>query len=266
MVSKALQIDVDAIVFDLEDSVPHAEKPLARSIVARALDTWPETHPEPYVRINAPNATTMEEDTRIVETRPAAGLVVPKIGDANDLASLRASLDLDSRDVIVTIETPRSLFHLEEIAEERQVNGLCLGGEDLAMSIGMQRTAHAGEFDIPRFLMTAAARSAGIAAYDAICPEFRDLDLVHRDAGRAARAGMDGKFAIHPAQVHPIRRAFAPDQADLDHARRVVSAYDDAVRSGRAAIAVDGQMIDPPVAERFRAMLQRWDTSEGDDE
>ena len=90
-----------------------------------------------------------------------------------------------------------------------------------------------------------------------ICPEFRDHDIVYHDAWTASSMGFDGKFAIHPSQVEPIHRAFAPSDIDVAQARQIVDAYDQAVTGGNAAVAVDGKMIDPPVAERARALLSR---------
>ncbi|HLT18698.1 MAG TPA: CoA ester lyase [Thermomicrobiales bacterium] len=259
MVAKAPVAEVDAVVFDLEDSVPPAEKDAARERVRAALADWPDDAPRPYVRVNPPRERVAEADAAVLVDLPGIGVVVPKIDRAIELDVLAAPLALEGRDVIVTIETPRSFFHLEEIADHWLVGGLCLGGEDLAFALGMARTPTAEEFTIPRFMLVAAARAGGIAAYDAICPEFRDLDILREDARRGAAAGMDGKFAIHPAQGPVIREAFRPSDEELERARRIVAEYDAAVARGEGAVAVDGQMIDPPVAERFRAILRRWE-------
>jgi citrate lyase subunit beta/citryl-CoA lyase len=259
MVEKAAGLDVDAVVFDLEDSVPAAEKDAAREGVRAALANWPEAGaPRAYVRVNPPRNRQIEADAGALADAPDIGIVVPKVDRSLEVEMLAEPLGLAHRDVIVTIETPRGLLHLEELADFPLVDGLCLGGEDLAFNLGMRRTPGGEEFDIPRFLLLAAARAAEIAAYDVICPEFRDLDVLERDARRAAALGMDGKFAIHPAQPPVIRAAFRPDDAELARARAAVDAYDAAVTRGEGAVAVDGQMIDPPVAERYRMLLQRW--------
>lgn len=258
MVAKAAALEVDAIVFDLEDSVPVAEKDAARTVVRAALEHWPDDGPRPYVRVNPPRERLAAEDSRVLAGLPGIGVVVAKIDRAIELDMLAAPLGLEGRDVIVTIETARAFFHLEEVADHVLVGGLCLGGEDLAFALGMQRTESAEEFTIPRFMLVAAARAGGIAAYDAICPEFRDLDVLRADALRGAAAGMDGKFAIHPAQGPVIRAAFRPSDEELERAHVIVEAYDDAVARGEGAVAVEGQMIDPPVAERFRTILRRW--------
>jgi citrate lyase subunit beta/citryl-CoA lyase len=258
MVEKAAGLDVDAVVFDLEDSVPAAEKQAARAGVRAALANWPAGAPRTYVRVNPPRNREIDADAEALANAPGAGVVVPKVDRSLEIEMLAKPLGLARRDVIVTVETPRALLHLEELADHPLVDGLCLGGEDLAFALGMRRTPSGDEFTIPRFLLLAAARAAGIAAYDSICPEFRDLDVLARDAGRAAALGMDGKFAIHPAQAPVIRDAFRPGEDELARARAAVDAYDAALERGEGAVAVDGQMIDPPVAERYRAMLRRW--------
>ena len=258
MVAKASDRGADAIVFDLEDSVPPSEKANARIIVSQAIGAWPsDSNARVYVRINPPRFGMLDDDLQVLNSAAEAGVVVPKVDFPVELAALFDWLVDRNRDVIVNIETPRSILHAEDFARTPGVGGLFLGGEDLTESLGMHRTPGGGELAIARFLMLAACRASGIAAYDTICPEFRDHDIVYHDAWTASSMGFDGKFAIYPSQVEPIHRAFAPSDIDVAQARQIVDAYDQAVTGGNAAVAVDGKMIDPPVAERARALLSR---------
>lgn len=258
MLARARGVHADAVVFDLEDSVPATHKEQARQLVYDVLKSWDMlTSPALFVRVNPPRFGMMRDDAKALPESTPVGLVVPKIDTALELDALQGSENLRDRPAIVTIETPRSVLEAYSIARHRAVHGLCLGGEDLAMSLGMRRTADSRELDAARFQILIASRAAEVWALDAICPEFRDLDVVVRDAERAAAMGFDGKFAIHPAQLEPIRHAFTPSDDDIKQATRIVRAYDDAVAAGQGAVAVDGQMIDPPVAERYRAVLHR---------
>lgn len=198
------------------------------------------------------------EDAAVLSEHATAGIVVAKVDRPVELEPVLRNPALKNRDTIVTIETPRSLLGALDFADHPGVTGLCLGGEDLAMNMGLERTVEASEFQVPRFMLVAAARAAQVWSLDVICPDFRDLSVVRREARAAKAMGFDGKFAIHPAQIEHIRAAFLPDEEEIAHARRVVDAYDEAVSDGRGAVAVDGQMIDPPVAERFRRILDRW--------
>jgi citrate lyase subunit beta/citryl-CoA lyase len=256
MLAKAATLPADAIVFDLEDSVPLAEKAAARERVGTTLARWSSDGPAPYIRIRPPALGVVAEDIRVVLSHPSVGVIVPKVDWPDELGAV---IDLlgNERDVIVNIETPRSLLHAEAFADLDGVTGLFLGGEDFTNAIGARRTAQGHELAWPRYLVLVAARAAGVAAYDTICPEFRDLDVLAADCRTAAEAGYDGKFAIHPAQIPAIHAAFTPSTEDTERAQRIVDAYDSAVARGEGAVAVDGQMVDPPVAERARSILRR---------
>jgi citrate lyase subunit beta/citryl-CoA lyase len=257
MLAKASSLPADAIVFDLEDSVPPAEKAAARDRVRACLHAWPPQAPRPFVRVNPPRFGLLEDDAPTVLAHPEVGVVVPKVDRPLELAAVFDALGGRQRALLVNIETPRALLHVEEFADLPGVDGLFLGGEDLTNALGARRTAEGAELAWARFLVITAARAAGIAAYDTICPEFRDLDALARDCASAAGLGFDGKFAIHPAQLPIINQAFTPSADEVERAERIVSAYDAAIARGEGAVAVDGQMVDPPVAERARAVLRR---------
>ncbi len=256
MLAKAAERGADAIVLDLEDSVPPAEKDAARRMVAATLASWPAQSPvRRYVRINAPRFGQVSADLRAVEDFTDVGVIVPKVNRAIELAPIRDAAS--GRELVINIETPRSVLHAEEFADSLGVSGLFLGGEDLSAALGLHRTPDGRDLDAARWQVLLAARAAGIAAWDTICPEFRDLDVLARDAAAAAAMGFDGKFAIHPAQIPVIHAAFTPSAEETERAARIVAAYDAAVAEGVGAIAVDGEMVDPPVAERARALLRR---------
>jgi citrate lyase subunit beta / citryl-CoA lyase len=257
MVAKAATLETDAIVFDLEDSVPLAEKQAARTCVIDALRSWPDDAPAAFIRVNSPRLGLITDDARVVTARDGVGVIVPKVDRPVELDAVFDVLGTRQRELIINIETPRSLLHAEAFADTHGVDGIFLGGEDLTLALGTRRTSEGAELAVPRFLILAAARAAGIAAYDTVFADFRDLAALERDAATAADLGFDGKFAIHPAQLPVILGAFMPSPEAVTHAQRIVDAFDAAVERGEGAVAVDGQMIDPPVAERARAVLRR---------
>lgn len=256
MLARAATLAADAIVFDLEDSVPLTEKEIARVLVSETLANWPTGSPAAYIRINPPRFGMLRQDTTVIASAPQAGIVVPKVDRPVELAAVFAAAGRD-RDVIVNLETPRAILRAEAFADTSGVGGIFLGGEDFTNAIGARRTVEGTELGWARFAVLLAARAAGIAAYDTICPEFRDLAIVEQDARYAAELGYDGKFAIHPAQLSAIHSAFTPSGADVERATRIIAAFDQAQAGGIGAVAVDGQMVDPPVAERARAVLRR---------
>jgi citrate lyase subunit beta/citryl-CoA lyase len=256
MLAKAASLPADAVVFDLEDSVPPAEKDSARRLVAECLRAWPSDAPAPYVRISPPRFGMLATDVQAFAAHSTVGVVVPKIDRPIELGAVFDAAGRE-REMIVNLETPRAVLHAEEFADTYGVDGIFLGGEDLTSALGTTRTPEGDELLWARFMVLTAARAGGIAAYDTICPEFRDISVLEDDAHRAAALGFDGKFAIHPAQIAPIHAAFTPPAVEVERARRVVEAFDDAVARGLGAVAVDGQMVDPPVADRARALLRR---------
>lgn len=253
--SRAAGRGADAVVFDLEDSVPPAEKEAARRLVGEALAAWhADSGVRCYVRVNPPRFRQVDLDMLVLGDADV-GVIVPKVDRAIELAPVRDAGD--GREIVVNVETPRALLRAEELAESQGVVGLFLGGEDLSASLGMRRTPEGRELDPARWQVLLAARAAGIAAWDTICPEFRDLDVLARDCAVAAAMGFDGKFAIHPAQLPVIHTAFTPSAEEVERAARVVATFDAAMAEGLGAVAVGGEMVDPPVAERARAILRR---------
>lgn len=257
MVTKAASLQADAIVFDLEDSVPAAEKQTARDVVSRVLQEWPSSAPAAFVRVNSPRFGMVSDDVQAVLAVEGVGVIVPKVDRPVELESVFDALGTRQRELIVNIETPRSLLHVEAFADTYGVDGIFLGGEDLTNALGSVRTSEGQELAVARFMVLLAARAAGIPAYDTIFADFRDLAALERDARAAAAMGFDGKFAIHPAQIPVIRAAFTPTDEAVEHARRVVADFDAALERGEGAVAVGGQMVDAPVAERARALLKR---------
>lgn len=255
MLAKAELLEADAVVFDLEDSVPLDQRDTARSLVRGLLQRW-NGRATPFVRFNSPHANVIERDTEVV-AGVNAGIVIPKVDLPGELDAVFDALGSRDREVIITLETPRALLRAEGFADTFGVHGLFVGGEDLTHAMRSRRTPEGEELRWARNVALVAARAAGIFAYDTICPEFRDLEVLERDCRTAAGMGYDGKFAIHPAQLAVIHRVFAPSEADLEQAQRIVQAFDQATAAGHGAVALDGQMIDPPVAERARALLAR---------
>ena len=135
------------------------------------------------------------------------------------------------------------------------MDGIFLGGEDLTNALGARRTAQGTELEWARSMVLFAARAAGIAAFDTICPEFRDLSTLQYDAVHAAALGYDGKFAIHPAQVPIINDVFTPAPEAIAKARAIVAAFAD--NPGVGVVGIGGVMYDRPHLRRAEQLLAR---------
>jgi citrate lyase subunit beta/citryl-CoA lyase len=158
--------------------------------------------------------------------------------------------------LIAMVETAAAFFHLAEIARAHpRLCALTLGAEDFATSAGILPEAEA--LSMPKQMAVFAARAAGIMPLGFIgsIAEFHDLDGFRQTIRRSRR--FIGASVIHPSQVPILNEEFRPSAAEVDHARRVLAAYDKALAEGVGAVTVDGRMIDVPVVERARLLVER---------
>jgi citrate lyase subunit beta / citryl-CoA lyase len=251
----------DCVLLDLEDSVPVTEKSAARALVKHLLAAvaFPE---DVWVRINSLD-TGGEEDVREVLLGRPHGLCLPKAEAATDVKQLAALLD-DVEDatgcepgftkIMPILETARGILHAEEIAcSDPRVVILAFGAEDFTRDIGSLRSGRSLLF--ARSTIVAAAAAAGIQASDTVFADLSDEEGLAKECALARELGFDGKGAINPRQLAVIHDAFSPSEEELDYARRVVAAADEAEKSGSGAVALDGKMIDKPVVLRARRLI-----------
>lgn len=256
MLAKARQLRVDELILDLEDSVTPDRKRDALQLVLETLATGSEAS-RVSVRINPTGSEWAEAELRtLAETADRLdSVVVPKAEDPFDLG--QAVEALGGIGVQALIESATGLTRMDELATQPGVEALILGYADLAISLG-RTPGGAADLDLwlpsqDRVLL--AARSAGVRAIDGPFLAIDDADGLGRSAARAAALGFDGKWAIHPAHIQAISDAFRPDEADIGHARQVLSALRGAPEHG--AIQVNGQMVDEPVRLAALRTLER---------
>jgi crotonobetainyl-CoA:carnitine CoA-transferase CaiB-like acyl-CoA transferase/citrate lyase beta subunit len=260
---KALQGPADAISIDLEDAVAAHRKDEAREHVAQFLRS-PQalaSNKVIIVRVNALGSPHFEADVLAVAQGALTLLNLPKAESAADIAACVAVLTRAEAAnqvakpirILANIETPAGLRLAREIAgADPRVAGLQLGFADLFESHGIARRDRAN-VHAAMFSLRMAAAEAGVFAYDGAFPDIKDGAGYLDEAGMARRLGFWGKSCIHPSQVALANEAFGADQAELDHARRVLAAA--AAADGRAAFTVDGKMVDIPFIRRAEAIV-----------
>jgi citrate lyase subunit beta / citryl-CoA lyase len=265
-IARSADAGADALILDLEDSVPAASKAPARTTVAEAIRRMRSAGRSEalFVRVNALATGLTLQD--IAETLPAGpdGYVLPKVqgqsdpGIVNDmLKGLRAPETLAL--LPIATEVPAAIFRLEEIAVGPRVRGLIWGVEDLGAEMAARRTrAPDGRllapFELVRSLCLFAAAAAGVSALDSPYVDIADLAGLEREAQEASWAGFTGKLAIHPSQVAVINRAFLPSMAEQDWARAILAI---AQETGAAAFRHEGRMVDTPHLAAARRLLAR---------
>jgi citrate lyase subunit beta/citryl-CoA lyase len=257
---KALASGADAVILDLEDAVPPADKISARDAVhewLKALDnaTSDATSDTPavsvYVRINAASTPWFDADVAALAALPQlSGLVVPKTEDAATLGRAAQGAAPALR-LVPLIETARAFAALADIATAPRVERLMFGTIDFQLDIGIE--GDGDELLFFRSQLTLASRIAGIAApVDGVTTALDDAASIEASARRARALGFRGKLCIHPRQVAAVHAAFAWRDDEIAWAERVVAA---AHASGGAAVALDGKMIDTPVIAKAHEIL-----------
>lgn len=262
MLDKAQTLPCDAVILDLEDGVPPGEKAVARASVRQALASG-SYQPSIILRLNAFGTGLTEEDLSEAFVAGVDAVCLAKAetpGDVERLSDLlvkaeeKLGLPAGAVPVCLMIETALGVLNAYEMAR-RNVRALFFGGEDLARDLGAVRSKGGGELAHARAHLVMAARAAGAVAIDTVFTDLTDLDGLLAEAREARSLGYSGKLLIHPAQIEPVHRAFAPSPEEVAYAHRVLEAFVEAEARGDGVLALEGQMIDAPVVARAREIL-----------
>jgi citrate lyase subunit beta/citryl-CoA lyase len=267
--ARARDCGADALILDLEDSVAAAEKSAARARVAGLIEPDPERAWTFIVRVNALDTGLALDDLAAVVKPGLDALLIPKVNVAADLERIGCYLDAleakagmasgSVRLAIVATETPKAMFALGSYAPSHpRLIALTWGSEDLAAALGATDNKEPdGSWTFPYQLARAqclfAASAAEVMAIDTIYADFRDSEGLERDCRRSRRDGFTGRLAIHPDQVATINRCYAPSEAEVARARKIVAAFE--ANPGSGALGVDGKMVDLPHLKAARKIL-----------
>jgi citrate lyase subunit beta/citryl-CoA lyase len=271
-VEKALGLDADAVILDLEDSVAPSDKAASRPAVVAAL-----ARPRKcllYVRCNAPSTQWCYADLVQTVRKGLDGVVVPKIESAADLHAidwLLANVEREhgiaegSLDLLPQIETAAGVQRVDRIVQARnlrpysgpwRVKRLCFGAGDYSNDMGLSPTLDEPELLDARARIVLASRAAGLEGpIDSPWFHFKESAAFARALERSRRGGFQGRCCVHPDQIAPVNEAYMPAAEEIASAQRIVAAFAEAEKRGAAAIQVDGQMIDYPIVHRAQKLL-----------
>ena len=273
---KAFRSGADALILDLEDSVPVAAKEAARRTSLAFLQERRGEGARPlfYVRINALSTPFADGDLDVVMTGAPDGIVLPKATGGGDVALLDARLavrealhgiaDGGTRIVAIATESAAAIFGLGTYAgASSRLAGLAWGAEDLAADTGAQSTRVDAAWTEPnrlvRNLALFGAAAAGVAAIDTVYTDFRDTEGLRNECAAAVEDGFTAKLAIHPDQVDVINLAFTPSTEAISRAEQIVAAFAEAGDAG--VIALDGKMLDRPHLKAAERLIARTKTN-----
>jgi citrate lyase subunit beta/citryl-CoA lyase len=263
-VAKALALAVDEVIVDLEDAVAPDAKAAARNTVASLA---PRDNGAIAVRVNAVGTPWHDEDLRVCASNEAvSSIVLPKAESVDQLlgvlAAIGAEHDAPARAgrlrMQTLIETAQGLAEVRSIARcTDRLDALIIGYADLSASLGRSITAPWNGIQDEVVL---AARLGGIQAIDGPLLTVRADDALRDAADTARDLGFDGKWVIHPRQIATVQEAFTPTANEVNEARGILDALDEAIRDGRGAVQWRGRMLDEAVAIAARRVLSRGDT------
>ncbi len=269
MIDKALGLNTDVIMLDIEDGVAAGEKDTARKLIADALgrERLPSS-PTRFVRINAIGHARMDADLEAVIRPGLDGLALPKVERPEEVLKVVAILkerepklkiERGSVKLLIAIESPKGLLDAPAIAAcSPRVVGLMFGAEDFGRELGLptSREGEARDMLYARSALVVAAASAHVQAVDGVWVDLKDSEGLWGFARQSRRLGFSGMSLIHPSQIDPINSVFSPTSEEVDYAEQVVKAYEEAVARGDGAVSFGGQLIDRPIVERARHTLE----------
>jgi citrate lyase subunit beta/citryl-CoA lyase len=246
MLRKAGARGADVLIVDLEDGVLPAARDGARE---RAQRLWAELDfagAEPWLRVNAAGAHWHLADLEAARRIRPAAVVLPKSEEPGVVEAVTRRLP--DVPLLLMVETAAGILAAAGLARVPGVAGLLFGAADFRASIHAGRDPEEGELLFARSALVLAARAAESLVFDTPYFDYRDAAGLERSARRARTLGFDGKAAIHPSQLAPIHAAFVPTAAEVERARRVLQALQEAARDGRGVATVDGEMVEAPHA------------------
>ncbi|MGA9495892.1 MAG: aldolase/citrate lyase family protein [Terriglobales bacterium] len=260
----ALFHEPDAVILDLEDSVHRAEKDVARILVRNALRAVDFGSCERMVRINQ-LPLGLEDLAEVVAENPDL-ILIPKVEEPEQVREVdRMIAEIKGRNGIVRpiwimpiVESAQGVENAFVIATASEnIAALTIGLEDYTADLGVVKTMEGRESHYARSRVVNAARAAGVQAIDSVFSDVADLDGLRRWGEASRAAGFEGMGCIHPGQIRVIHEAFEPTAIEIEKARKVVAAFEEAQTKGLAVVSLGSKMIDPPVVQRALKLVDR---------
>jgi len=269
MLEKSIGLDVDVVMFDLEDGVVQPMKAEARKLVAQALQHLEKVErPLRYVRINSFATPDFALDLAAIAGAGLQGIVAPKVETVEQVRSLDEQLTLIERRIgipagqvrlMLALESAKAMITAPALATASpRVVGLMFGAEDFSHDIGLPtvRAGVAREFIYVRSAIVLAAAAAKVASIDAVWPHLKDVTGHEEDCKLARALGFSGKSMIHPSQADAISRVFRPTDEEINYAQQLISEFEAALVAGQGSIIFGGMLVDRPIYERARATVR----------
>lgn len=263
-IAKAEIYGADCVIFDLEDAVSIYEKDAARDLLSRYLkDYRPDCRVG--IRINGQDTPYYEADVEAMVPLKPDFLRLPKSETAKNIQDLDAlitkveqkhGIPVGTVKIAATIETALGVYNAFQIATASpRLFAIGLGAEDFRTDMRMTRSEDAKEILFARNLISLSAHAAKVIPMDYVNSNFKDPEAFKADVAFGKMLGFTCKSCIHPNQIPLVHEVYTPTDKEIEHAKKVVAVYEEAIAKGSGAIALDGKMIDMPIVTRAQDVL-----------
>ena len=254
---KALNLDCDAVVLDLEDAVEVSKKEDSRQLVIRQIENNDYGPRVVVVRVNDLGTKWGEQDVAAVANLPIQAILVPKVSEIRDMSRV---VDLLNRlgselPIWIMVETPLAIININELARQPRVTALVMGTSDLVVDLCAEHLEERQNISYALQRSIIAARAFGKKILDGVHLDFRDLDSLRNVCRLGKSMGFDGKTLIHPDQIPVANDAFSPSEAELDKAKRVIDAWRSAQTRGSGVVEVDGTLVESLHVEEAKRLI-----------
>ncbi|MBW3620074.1 MAG: CoA ester lyase, partial [Actinobacteria bacterium] len=245
---KAKGLDADALILDLEDAVAPDAKEEARDRVCAAASSGEYGSREVTIRANGIGTRWHDDDVAAIATSGAAAIVVPKVDTTEDVDRVADALAAAGAPAELTIwamiETPLAVANVPAIAGHERLSVLVMGTNDLVKELHAEFVPGRGPILTALSRCVLGARIGGKVILDGVFNDLDDADGFEAECVQGRDYGFDGKTLIHPKQLEPANRVWAPTDEQVDRAQRIIAAFEEAEREGRGVVTVDGRMIE----------------------
>jgi citrate lyase subunit beta / citryl-CoA lyase len=257
---KAESLPADALILDLEDAVAPDAKAEARVRVCEAAASGRYGRREVAIRVNGLGSPWHDDDLRAAAAAGPAAVVVPKVDSADAVHAIEKALEAggapDGTAIWAMVETPVAMLHAEDVARaSERLTVLVMGTNDLAKELQAEHVPGRQPLLAGLGLALLAARATGKVILDGVYNDIKDAEGFEAECVQGRQMGFDGKTLIHPSQLEPCNRVFAPTADEVDRARRIIEAFEQAEAEGRGVVTVDGRMVENLHVDQARRTL-----------
>ncbi|MDT0454592.1 CoA ester lyase [Streptomyces sp. DSM 41527] len=265
---KAKSLPADALILDLEDAVAPDAKADARKRVAAAVASGEYGYREVTIRVNAPGTAWHADDLRAAAEAGPDAVVVPKVESAETVREVERALEAagapDHTALWAMVETPRAMLDARAVAAAgERLTVLVMGTNDLAKELHAEHVPGRAPLLTGLSLALLAARESGKVILDGVYNDVKNPEGFEAECVQGRQFGFDGKTLIHPSQVEPCNRVFAPSADQIARSRKIIDAFDEATREGRGVVTVDGRLIENLHVEDARRILALAEALDG---